>query len=114
MSGCGSFSGLRYETLENSPRQYEWFSIKQEGRDLHVFAAYPESKDKVKTVIMIHENRGLTDWVRSAADQLAAKGYLILAPEHLFGFSVDYRRTSDVESSDDARTALYQLSVERV
>ena len=60
-------------------------------------------------VIVIHENRGLTDWVRSFTDQLAAAGYLAIAPDLLSGFDEEHQRTRDFASSDAARDALYQL-----
>jgi len=63
---------------------------------------------------VIHENRGLTDWVRSLADQVAGAGYLAIAPDMLSYFSSEYQKTSDFESSDAARSAIYQLEQEQV
>src|SRR5260370_23989015 len=61
-------------TLEKSPRHGEWVDIAVPGAKvpLKSYIVYPERKDKAPVVIVIHEIFGLSDWVRSVADQLAA------------------------------------------
>ncbi|MBI4535165.1 MAG: dienelactone hydrolase family protein [Ignavibacteriae bacterium] len=100
--------------LNDSPRHHEWVAIPSGKRSLHCFVAYPEKKEKSLVAIIIHENRGLTDWVRSFADQLAGIGYVAIAPDLLSGFDEKHSRTSDFNSSDDARNALYQLPPDQV
>jgi carboxymethylenebutenolidase len=95
--------------LEESPRHHEWVDIAAGDKTLKAFIVYPQVSEKAKTVIVIHENRGLTDWVRSFADQLAEKGYIALAPDMLSDFSAEYSQTSDFPTSDDARNAIYEL-----
>ncbi|NBC26258.1 MAG: dienelactone hydrolase family protein [Bacteroidetes bacterium] len=98
------------QQLENSPRHHEWVTVEHDGREVNNFVAYPETSDNVPVMIVIHENRGLTDWVRSFADQMAEAGYIAIAPDLLSGFDEDHSRTSDFASSDAARDALYQLN----
>lgn len=100
--------------LEQSPRHHEWVEIPVGDRTLHGFVAYPETSDPAPSVIVIHENRGLTDWVRSFADQLAAEGYIAVAPDLLSEFDAGHAKTSDFESSDAAREAIYRLDPEQV
>ena len=100
--------------LEDSPRHHEWVKVQYGKRTVHSFVAYPEKSGKATAVIVIHENRGLTDWVRSMADQLAAEGYLAIAPDLLSEFDDQNQKTSDFASSDDARNAIYQLDPDRV
>jgi carboxymethylenebutenolidase len=57
--------------------------VKQGNRQVNSFLAYPETKDKATAVVVIHEIFGLTDWVRSVADQLAEAGYIAIAPDLL-------------------------------
>lgn len=103
------------DMLEGSPRHHEWVQVKTEsGRTVHSFVTYPQNSKNSPAVIVIHENRGLTDWVRSVTDQLAAAGYIAIAPDLLSGFDADHEKTSDFASSDDARTALYQLDPDQV
>jgi carboxymethylenebutenolidase len=52
---------------------------------LEAWVVYPERPDAAPVVIVIHEIGGLTDWVRAVADQLAAEGYLAIAPDMLSG-----------------------------
>lgn len=102
------------EQLENSPRHHEWVTVENDGRQVHNFVAYPETSENAPVMIVIHENRGLTDWVRSFADQMAEAGYIAIAPDLLSGFDDNHSRTSDFESSDAARDALYQLDPDQI
>jgi carboxymethylenebutenolidase len=100
--------------LENSPRHHEWVKVANGTRNVQCFVAYPETKKKVPVVIVIHENRGLTDWVRSFADQLAAAGYIAIAPDLLSDFDEIRKKTTDFATSDDARQGIYELKPEVV
>lgn len=97
------------EQLENSPRHHEWVTIESNDRTLHNFVVYPETSEPAPVVIVIHENRGLNDWARSFADQLAEKGFIAVAPDLISNKVDGIEKTSDFESSDAARQALYDL-----
>jgi carboxymethylenebutenolidase len=71
-------------------------------------------KSKVPAVVVIHENRGLTDWVRSVADQLAEAGYVAVAPDLLSGTGPGGGKTSDFASSDAAREGISKLAPDQV
>jgi carboxymethylenebutenolidase len=71
--------------LEKSPRHGEWVKLKHDGREVDSYITYPEVKDKATAVIVIHEIFGLTDWARSVTDDLAAEGYIAIAPDLLSG-----------------------------
>ena len=73
------------QKLEKSPRHQEWVKIKNGERTVNAFIVFPEVKNKATAVIVIHEIIGLTDWVRSVADQLAEAGYIAIAPDLLSG-----------------------------
>jgi carboxymethylenebutenolidase len=100
--------------LNESPRHHEWVAIQHGERVVHSFLVFPEVKDKVPVVIVIHENRGLTDWVRSVADQLAEQGYIAIAPDLLSGMGPDGGKTSDFPDMDAARNAIYELPARQV
>lgn len=102
------------EQLENSPRHNEWVQVEYDDRVVHSFVAYPEESGPTPVIIVIHENRGLTDWVRSFADQAAGEGYIAIAPDLLSEFDEDHERTSEFASSDEARDAIYQLDPDQV
>lgn len=100
--------------LEDSPRHHEWVQVTYNGRTVHSFVAYPEVSENVLSVIVIHENRGLTDWVRSFADQVAEAGYIAIAPDLLSQFDEEHQRTRDFPNDDAARDALYQLDPDQI
>ena len=100
-------------TLNQSPRHQEWVEVKRGDRTVHAFVVYPESKKKAPVVIVIHENTGLTDWARSVADQLAASGYIAIAPDLLSGAG-GKEKTSDFASADEAREAIRKLTTDDV
>lgn len=100
--------------LENSPRHQEWVNVQAGDREVACFVVYPEVSEKATVVIVIHENRGLTDWVRSFADRLAGEGFIVVAPDLLSDFKPGINTTADFENSDEARNAIYALSPEQV
>ena len=97
------------KTIDKSPRHQEWISLNSNGRELYTFVVYPEKSEKAKTIIMIHENRGLNDWARYFADQLAAEGFIVLAPDLLSNFEKGIEKTTDFSNADQARDAIYKL-----
>src|SRR5690606_18521050 len=101
------------QELSKSPRHHEWVTLSSGYREFQAFVVYPESKTKTKSIIVIHENRGLDDWARLFADKLAAEGYLVIAPD-LISNTKGKKRTSDFESPDAARDALYDLEPSQV
>jgi carboxymethylenebutenolidase len=102
------------QRLDSSPRHHEWVDVKHGDRSVHCFVVYPESKGKVAAVLVIHENKGLTDWVRSVADQLAEAGYLAIAPDLLTGAGPKGGNTDSFESVDAATQAIYKLDGSQV
>jgi len=102
--------------LERSPRHHEWVDIAVPGRDAKVaaFVAYPERKDKAPVVVVIHEVYGLTDWIRAVADQLAADGFIAVAPDFLSGMGPGGGGTEKFASRDDVVKAVRSLDAAEV
>ena len=71
--------------LDSSPRHHEYVNVQSGARMVQVFVDYPEVKGKAPVVMMIHEIFGLTDWAKEMADELAAKGYIVVEPDLLSG-----------------------------
>ena len=71
--------------LNASPRHGEWVKVESGGDTINAWVVYPERSDRAPVVLVIHEIYGLTDWIRSVADQLAAEGYIAIAPDILTG-----------------------------
>lgn len=101
------------QELSDSQRHHEWVTLSHRDREFQAFVVYPESNTQTKSVIVIHENRGLNDWARLFADKLAGEGYLVIAPD-LISNTKGKKRTSDFENPDAARDALYDLDPAQV
>jgi carboxymethylenebutenolidase len=71
--------------LDKSPRHQEWVKVKYDNRTVDAFVVYPEVSGKAPVVLLIHEIFGLSDWARSMADDIAAMGYIVIAPDLLSG-----------------------------
>ena len=82
-------------TLEKSPRHREWATVKHGDRSVETFVVYPESKRKTPVVLVIHEIFGMTDWAQDLADQVAAAGYIAVAPDLLSGMGPNGGRSTD-------------------
>jgi carboxymethylenebutenolidase len=97
--------------LEKSTRHGEYVDVEVPGRaaPLRAYVVYPESKDNAPVVIVIHEIFGLTDWVRSVADQLAADGFIAVAPDLLSGMGEGGKGTEGFKSRDDVTKAVREL-----
>lgn len=81
--------------LEKSPRHREWVTVKHGDRAVETFVVYPESASKRPVVVIIHEIFGLTDWAQELADEVAAAGYIAVAPDLLSGMAPNGGRTKD-------------------
>jgi carboxymethylenebutenolidase len=70
--------------LASSPRHSEWVMIRTgDGDSLRTWVVYPQRSSKAPVVVVVHEIFGLSSWIRSVADQLAADGFIAVAPDLL-------------------------------
>jgi carboxymethylenebutenolidase len=105
---------LARDRLELSQRHHEWIDVASGERTVRCFIAYPEVDHPASAVLVIHENRGLTDWVRGVADQLAEAGHIAIAPDLLTGMGPGGGNTDAFASRDEATQAIYALDPDRV
>ncbi len=99
------------DRIAKSPRHAEWVAIKVGATDsVMAWVVYPERRDKAPVVIAIHENTGINTWTRAVADQLAADGFIGIAPDLTTMF-----RTGDLKSDpapDAGRAAIGKVTPE--
>jgi carboxymethylenebutenolidase len=70
--------------LSASPRHGEWAIIHTgTGDSIRAWVVYPERSTKAPVIVVVHEIFGLSSWVRGIADQLAADGFIAIAPDLL-------------------------------
>ena len=107
--GLPADAELAASRLAESPRHGEWIAYDAGGADsVTAWIVYPERHDKAPVVVVIHEIFGLTDWIRAVADQLAAEGFIAIAPDLLSGKGEDGGGT-DSFSGEEVRKAIRQL-----
>lgn len=74
------------QRLASSPRHGEYVMIPTSAGDsVRAWVVYPERSTKAPVVVVIHEIFGLSTWIRGVADQLAADGFIAIAPDLLTG-----------------------------
>jgi carboxymethylenebutenolidase len=100
--------------LEKSPRHGEFVDVKVEGSEhpIRTWVVYPERKDKAPVVMVIHEIYGLSAWIRAVADQLAADGFIAVAPDLISGKGPGGGGTDSVKSRDDVVRLIRGLTPE--
>ncbi len=95
--------------LAASPRHGEWITIPAgEGDSLRAWIVYPERSTPAPVVLVVHEIFGLSTWIRSVADQLAADGFIAIAPDLLSGKGVPMG-PDGASNPDSARVAIRTL-----
>jgi carboxymethylenebutenolidase len=71
--------------LAASPRHSEWVKVAWEpgsADSLMAWVVYPTtSQTRSPVVVVVHEIFGLSTWVRGVADQVAAEGFIAIAPD---------------------------------
>ncbi len=74
------------DRIRASTRHAEWAMVPLTpgGKDsIAAWVVYPEVKQNAPVVVVVHEIFGLSTWVRAVADQLAADGFIAIAPDLL-------------------------------
>jgi len=106
--------------LKDSPRHGEWVDVPMAGgtaaapsTPLKTWVVYPERADKAPVVVVIHEIFGMSEWVRATADQLAADGFIAVAPDLLSGKGPNGGATDSMKSSEVGE-AIRKLTTEEV
>jgi carboxymethylenebutenolidase len=79
---------------------------------VRAWVVYPERSSNAPVVVVVHEIYGLTPWIRSIADQLAAEGFIAIAPDYITGKGVV--DGPDGPPRDDAVAAIRALTSEEV
>ena len=73
------------DRLASSPRKGEYVKIDVNGTPMTAWVVQPAGTGKAPVVVVVQEVFGLADWIRGVADQLAAEGFIAVAPDLLTG-----------------------------
>ena len=97
------------ERLAASTRHGEWVMVKTGAADsVRAWLVYPERRENAPVVVVIHEIFGLSNWIRAVADQLAADGFIAIAPDLLTMKNLP-NTASGEPNPDSARAAIRTL-----
>jgi len=103
------------KSADDSLRHQEWAHIAtQSGRTLRAFVVFPQTSRPLHAVIIVHEDRGLTSWERSMADDLAAAGHVAIAPDLLSEMGPNKGSTDAFDSPAATREAIYRLTTDQL
>jgi carboxymethylenebutenolidase len=100
--------------LEASPRHHEYVALKHGDRTVQAFVVYPEVKTKAPVLILIHEIFGLSDWAKEMSDELAAQGFIVVAPDLLSGYGPNGGGSSEFSGQDAVVKAVSGLNPDGV
>ena len=102
------------EELEKSPRRQEWVQIQNGDRTVDTFVVFPEGSAKAPVVLVLHDVQGMTEYVQNVADQLAAHGYIAIAPDFLSGMGPSHGNSFAFFDHRQAQEANTKLPSEQV
>lgn len=112
---CASAHAQRWALtkLNKSPRHEEWVTVRHGSRAVETFIVYPQVPTKRPVVLIIHEIFGMTYWVQDLADQVAAAGYIAVAPDLLSGMGPHGGRSTSF-SQQQAIEAVSHLNPDQI
>jgi carboxymethylenebutenolidase len=97
------------QRLAGSPRKSEFVKVDVGGMPMRTWVVYPARRDKAPVVVVIQEIFGLSDWIRGVADQLAADGFIAVAPDLLSGHGANGGDSSSLANQQEITQATLGL-----
>jgi carboxymethylenebutenolidase len=92
-----------------------WVTLTHNGRTIHTLVDVPTKvQSNASVVVLVHEVYGLGDWARNMADDLADKGFIVVAPDFLSGHGPHGGGFSDFPSERERVNAIQTLDPEGV
>ena len=67
--------------LDTWGRHREWLEVPSGKAIVRAFLVYPDRANKAPVVMVTSKEQGLSDWVRAVSDQIAADGFIAVAPD---------------------------------
>ena len=98
------------QTLAQSKLKKEWVDIPVGDVKLHTWVEYPAGNNKTGVVIVMQHGVGLDDWMRSVADQIAADGFIAVAPDAWSGTGANGGNRDSFQFDDDAMRAAARIT----
>jgi len=96
--------------LNTTSRHREWVNLSLGPAIIRAFLVYPQRSDQAPVVMVSGTDQGASDWVRAAADQLAADGFVAVVPDVLSGMGPHGGDTESFSSTDAVSSAIRRMS----
>ena len=100
--------------LASSPRKGEYVNVMVDGKPMRTWVVHPTGNGKAPVVVVIMEIFGLSDWIRGVADQLAAEGFIAVAPDIVVGHGKDGGDTSSLSTQQEITQAVLRLPPDEI
>jgi carboxymethylenebutenolidase len=109
-SSTAPSGGTATTRLAASPRHGEWVMVRTGANDsVRAWIVYPERRTKAPVVVVIHEIMGVSNWIRSVTDQLAAEGYIAIAPDLVTKFNIPNTNAGE-PNADSVRARIREIT----
>jgi carboxymethylenebutenolidase len=103
------------KTILNTTRRHrEWVNLRLGPAIIRAFLVYPQRSGKAPVVIVTGTDQGASDWVRAAADQLAADGFLAAVPDVLSGLGPHGGDTESFPNAGAVASAIRRMSRDEI
>jgi carboxymethylenebutenolidase len=103
------------KTILNTTRRHrEWVNLRLGPAIIRAFLVYPQRSGKAPVVIVTGADQGASDWVRAAADQLAAEGFLAAVPDVLSGLGPHGGDTESFPDAGAVASAIRRMSPDEI
>jgi carboxymethylenebutenolidase len=76
--------------LEETQRCRDWVAVPMGSSIVLAFVVYPMRADKAPVVVVTAPHEGTNAWVRAVSDQLAAEGFIAIAPDLLTNLGTNH------------------------
>lgn len=87
----------------------EFVNIDVDGTSMRTWVVRPAGTGPAPVVVVIQEIFGLSDWIRGVADQLAAEGFIAVAPDLLAGHGPNGGDTSSLDNQQEIMQVVLSL-----
>jgi carboxymethylenebutenolidase len=94
------------DRLAKSPRKGEYVTINVGGTPMRTWVVQPAGTGRAPVVVVIQEIFGLSDWIRGVADQLAAEGFIAVAPDLLAGKGPNGGDSTSLQAQETTKATL--------
>ena len=100
--------------LNTTRRHREWVNLRLGPSIIRAFLVYPQRSGKAPVVIVTGTDQGASDWVRAAADQIAADGFLAAVPDVLSGLGPHGGDTESFPNAGAVASAILRMSPDEI